>query len=81
MWSNLGPPLRPSPEDVRDFQRAVNTAAARTNLLRVLILGVTPELHALSYPKGSVVQAADHTHLTLRARNVGGWIVPYRFTP
>lgn len=42
-WDRIGSPLRPCYEDVKNFRRAI-TASSRSSLL----LGVTPELSALS---------------------------------
>jgi SAM-dependent methyltransferase len=72
-WALLGPPLRPSPEDV------AITAREATRATRALVLGVTPELAAL--PVRSLV-AIDHTRAMIgaifppapnRAAIVGDW--------
>jgi hypothetical protein len=68
-WSLVGPPLRPSPEDVR--------AIAGETAERVLLLGVTPELARLPWRE---LVAIDHApamikHLLPRHRPavIGDW--------
>jgi SAM-dependent methyltransferase len=56
-WEKLGPPLRPSPEDVAVVERAAGEAGAR----RVLLLGVTPELATCAWPEGAELTAVDHS--------------------
>ncbi len=56
-WDLLGPPLRPSPEDV-----AVVASIAREPWVtppRVVLLGVTPELATLAWPAGTELVAVD----------------------
>ncbi len=55
LWSLLGPPLRPSPEDVAIVERAARDANAR----RALLLGVTPELATCAWPAGATLDAVD----------------------
>jgi len=53
-WHRLGPPLRPCPEDVEHFHRALgNTPGA------CLLLGVTPELAGLSARLTALDNSAD----------------------
>ncbi|HEY5565434.1 MAG TPA: class I SAM-dependent methyltransferase [Rhodothermia bacterium] len=61
LWSQVGPPLRPSLEDLRFVEQAVNRKNDRTDPFRVLILGVTPELYELPWPDETEVVSADHT--------------------
>lgn len=56
-WAQVGPPLRPSPDDVAVYQKLVEAWKPQ----RTLILGVTPEIEALSYPEENQVFALDHT--------------------
>jgi hypothetical protein len=60
-WSQVGPPLRPSPEDIAFYARAINRWVLANGAPRVLILGVTPELYRLSWPSGTALQAVDRT--------------------
>jgi SAM-dependent methyltransferase len=67
-WAQLGPPLRPAPQDVTFYAAAVAEWAGerrekggRLPAPRALILGVTPELCRLPWPAGSNVLAVDHT--------------------
>ena len=61
LWALLGPPLRPSPEDIVMVTAAVAGWAKRNGPPRALILGVTPELYALPWPEGTDLLAMDHT--------------------
>ena len=56
-WKQVGPPLRPSEEDIRFCRDATRHFRAP----RVLILGVTPELYQLPWSPGADVIGADHT--------------------
>ena len=62
-WNLLGPPLRPSAEDLRLFQREIDAwrEAHGATAAAGLVLGVTPELPALQWPAGSRVFAADNS--------------------
>ena len=61
-WNRIGPPLRPSPEDVAFYEAAVNRwVHATATPPRALILGVTPELYHLAWPGGTHLQAIDRT--------------------
>ena len=57
-WSRVGPPLRPSPEDVAVAAAALDgwRATARRDDPTLLLMGVTPELCALpAGPRGRVI--------------------------
>src|ERR1017187_9474538 len=60
-WSQVGPPLRPSPEDIAFYAGAINRWVLANGAPRALILGVTPELYRLSWPSGTALQAVDRT--------------------
>ena len=60
-WSQVGPPLRPSHEDLRFVEHAVDRLCESAGPPRVLILGVTPEFYRLPWPEATDVFAADHT--------------------
>ena len=66
-WKLLGPPLRPSQEDVRFSQQAVGTWRGQGAPLRVLLLGVTPELWGLPWPEGTDFLAVDRTMEAIEA--------------
>jgi SAM-dependent methyltransferase len=53
-WKRLGPPLRPCPEDVGNFRRALGGAPGDC-----LLLGVTPELALLSSHLTALDNSAD----------------------
>jgi SAM-dependent methyltransferase len=60
-WSNLGPPLRPSPQDVEIMQRAVaeHCAAAGRTSTDAVLLGVTPEIVKMQWPRATRLRAFD----------------------
>jgi SAM-dependent methyltransferase len=61
-WAQVGPPLRPSPEDVAFVaQTAREWHLAHGRPPRVLILGVTPELFHSAWPEGTVIKALDRS--------------------
>jgi SAM-dependent methyltransferase len=53
-WNRLGPPMRPSPEDVEHFRRALGDTPGEC-----LLLGVTPELAQLSAHLTALDNSAD----------------------
>jgi SAM-dependent methyltransferase len=55
-WHLLGPPLRPSRDDVAIVEGVVRALLATP---RVLLLGVTPELATLAWPPGTELAAVD----------------------
>lgn len=65
-WKLLGPPLRPSPEDVRFSKEAVDTWHGQ-GAPRVLLLGVTPELYGLPWRNGTDFLAVDRTMEAIEA--------------
>lgn len=66
-WKLVGPPLRPSPEDEREYSRVVLDWSHSHGSPRALILGVTPELHGLPWPAGTDLKALDHTQAMIDA--------------
>ena len=55
-WNLLGPPLRPSRDDVAILEGVVQSLHTAP---RVLLLGVTPELATLAWPAGTELVAVD----------------------
>ena len=69
LWSLLGPPLRPSPEDVA-FAESVARAwqdAHPASRLRALLLGVTPELAMMRWPRETELLAIDQSDAMISA--------------
>ncbi|MBU1214010.1 MAG: class I SAM-dependent methyltransferase [Gammaproteobacteria bacterium] len=64
-WNRLGPPMRPGPEDVANFQRALDDTPGAC-----LLLGVTPELINLSANLIALDNSADMIH-ALWPRHLG----------
>ncbi|MEA2734108.1 MAG: hypothetical protein QOE14_559 [Humisphaera sp.] len=61
-WEQVGPPLRPSEEDLAVYAAVVRELESP----RALILGVTPELYRLPWP-GAQMLAADRTRGMIEA--------------
>lgn len=59
-WKLIGSPLRPIDEDLA-FVRSTVEDWDGSKPPRVLILGVTPELHDLPWPRGATVRAVDRS--------------------
>lgn len=59
IWRQVGPPLRPSPEDQKLYWSFIHPWIAQLAEARVLILGVTPELFHLPWPKNCHLLACD----------------------
>ena len=58
-WQHLGPPLRPSPQDIEFCEGAVQEWIHHYGAPRVLVLGVTPEIYRLLWPEGTSLLAID----------------------
>lgn len=67
----VGPPLRPVAEDLGFCWEAVEEWARHRGAPRVLILGVTPELYRLPWPKGTDVLAVDRTQAMIDSEWLG----------
>lgn len=61
VWDQIGPPLRPSAEDIILYQRLSEPVIAGSRALRILLLGVTPELYRIPWPADRDFLAVDHT--------------------
>ena len=64
-WNNVGHPLRPNAQDIDGFTSLLNLPGNRP--LRILILGVTPELYGIHWPNGSEILAADRSEPMIKA--------------
>ena len=71
-WDNIEPPLRPSAEDLCIVQSELNNLARSRETVRALMLGVTRELTAISWPGNSSLIAVDSSLSMLMRR----WIPP-----
>ena len=74
-WALLGPPLRPSPEDV-----AIAAAAAK-GARRLLVLGVTPELASLDVPERIAIDRSRAMVDVILPRGVPGIVGDWRALP
>lgn len=66
-WSRLGPPLRPSPEDISAYEDVVGRWAAAHGPPRIVLLGVTPEIVGMHMPEGAHLVAIDINQAMLDA--------------
>lgn len=66
-WAQVGPPLRPVAQDVEFCWDAVSEWMPGRGTPRVLLLGVTPELYRMPWPKGTDLLAVDHTPAMVEA--------------
>ena len=57
-WSQFGPPLRPSPDDTEVVQRVV---AGLGSAAQAVVLGLTPEIIACTWPADIRLSAVDHS--------------------
>jgi len=60
-WSQVGSPLRPVEEDCRLYWREVGDVVEAVAAPRALVLGVTPELALLPWPRQSHLTAVDQS--------------------
>lgn len=61
-WAQLGPPLRPPPEDICFYTKILRRWTDDSTLPpRALVLGVTVEICHLPWPSGTRLLALDHT--------------------
>jgi len=67
-WALRASPLRPAPEDLEIYEREIRQwhETARSVPLRALLLGVTPEIAAMSWPAGTQLLAADLSRPMIR---------------
>ncbi len=61
LWRVMGPPLRPSQQEVGFYAEAAGEWMRLGGSPRVLLLGVTPEIYHLPWPEGTDFLAVDHT--------------------
>lgn len=54
-WENVGPPLRPDPLDVAYVERLLQ----KVSISQAVLLGVTPELANMRWPRGTQLAAVD----------------------
>ena len=54
-WQHVGPPLKPSPEDIASLREIIQAQSPR----RILLLGVTPEIASIKLSPGSHLFAVD----------------------
>jgi SAM-dependent methyltransferase len=67
-WELLGPPLRPSEQDISLMQQAVARWSTRPvdRRLKALLWGVTPEIAAMAWPEGTDLLAVDRSAEMIR---------------
>jgi SAM-dependent methyltransferase len=77
-YARLGPPLRPSADDIQIFERTIADWAAARSMRRVeaLLLGVTPDIARMRWPSGTSLLAIDRSEPMVRTvwpGNIAGW--------
>ncbi|MFT4584476.1 MAG: hypothetical protein ACI915_001921 [Gammaproteobacteria bacterium] len=60
IWHQVTPPLRPSNFDLAIYQSIMDGVAC-AEPLRILVLGVTPEIRSLSVPRATLWRAVDRS--------------------
>jgi SAM-dependent methyltransferase len=63
-WAHFGPPLRPSPDDTSVVQRVVSKLGAAAH---GVVLGLTPEILACTWPADITLSAVDHSPAMIQA--------------
>src|SRR5437016_4809001 len=60
-WHTLGPPLRPSAQDIEIMERTVDAhyAASGRSSMDAVLLGVTPEIATMRWPRVTRLRAFD----------------------
>ena len=58
-WSHIGTPLRPSREDTQLIENQLFSRSERSTELKAMLLGVTPELALMDWPKNTKLLAID----------------------
>lgn len=68
-WQRIGSPLRPAPADAELYWRAISSSLPASALAgaRALLLGVTPELASLQWPRESSLIACDTSRDMIRS--------------
>ena len=61
VWKEIGAPLRPHPEDIRLYRRLAEPVLAKNDSPQILLLGVTPELYRMAWPRRRNFVAVDRT--------------------
>ncbi|MDX1944450.1 MAG: class I SAM-dependent methyltransferase [Pirellulaceae bacterium] len=72
-FAHIGPPLRPTAQDLAVYQQAIDRQARRYRgrSFRVLLLGVTREIACLRWPENSELIAIDRSAEMVRACWIG----------
>ncbi|MGA2442007.1 MAG: methyltransferase domain-containing protein [Tepidisphaeraceae bacterium] len=60
-WQQLGPPLRPSAEDLAVCQEVIGRWSGSARAPRAMVLGTTPEYFHLPWSAGTELVAVDYT--------------------
>ncbi len=63
-WSHFGPPLRPSADDTAVVQRVVANLGSGAH---AVVLGLTPEIVACTWPADVTLSAVDHSPAMIQA--------------
>lgn len=73
-WHLIGPPLRPSEDCVRVFERIAKNCPASDAQLEALLLGITPELASMKWPVGTRLRVVERCKAMLDMYHRGPWV-------
>jgi len=82
LWAQVVPPLRPSQEDIDIYQDILRKWTDSRHAPRALLLGVTPEIYGLAWPRDTDLIAVDRSQAMIdsvwpgsrRAAKCGDWL-------
>ena len=68
-WAYLGPPLKPTQQDIDTILETVvhHRSLTPEGLYRVILWGVTPELALMEWPEGAEILAIDRSELMIES--------------
>jgi len=72
-WHLIGPPLRPSEDCIRVFERIAKNCPASSDAHEALLLGITPELASMTWPVGTRLRVVERCQAMLDMYHRGPW--------
>lgn len=70
-WHHISSPMRPAKEDLKFYWDSIGAWIRQHGIPRVLLLGVTPELYTLPWPKGTEIIGVDYTRTMIERHWMG----------
>lgn len=77
-WAKIGVPLKPSVEDARLMLSSLQPLFENSDLLKIAVLGVTPEIVNLSWPNNVSLYAYDHSVEMIESLWKPNLTIPYQ---